>query len=95
MTGEACRDILRHASMISATSEGAMDFLYLAWKGTLGILGLCLALNIRDVSCRTHEFLTSRGPFAPGPGFSPPVIRIVGALVSVVSIWSFVDGLAF
>ncbi|QYX82259.1 hypothetical protein [Streptomyces akebiae] len=81
-------------SMIFAAGpEGAMGFLYLAWKGILGILGFCIALNIRDAAYRIYEFFTSRGPFAPGPGFSPLVIRIVGALIGAVSTWSFVSGL--
>ncbi|WP_327593371.1 hypothetical protein [Streptomyces chartreusis] len=71
-----------------------MDFLYLAWKGILGILGFCLALDIRDSSYRIYESLANRGPFAPGLGFSPLVIRIVGALMGAVSAWSCVNGLA-
>lgn len=70
-----------------------MDSLDLVWKGILKILGFCLALNIGDASCRIYEFLTGRGPFAPGPGFSPLIIRIVGALIGAVSTWSFVSGL--
>lgn len=70
-----------------------MDSLDLAWKGILGILGFCVALNIGDTSYRTYEFLTGRGPFAPGPGFSPLIIRIVGALIGAVSTWSILSGL--
>ncbi len=61
--------------------------------GILGILGFCLALNIRDSVYRIYEFFVNRGPFAPGPGFSPLIIRIVGALIGAVSTWSFVQGL--
>jgi hypothetical protein len=78
--------------IIAAGPDGALGFLYLAWKGILGVLGFCLALNVRDAAYRVYEFFTSRGPFAPGPGFSPLVIRIVGALIGAVSTWSFVSG---
>lgn len=81
------------SAIITAAPEGAVGFLYLAWKGILGILGFCLVLNIRDSAYRIYEFATNRGPFAPGPGFSPLVIRIVGALIGAVSTWSFVQGL--
>ncbi|GAA3826443.1 hypothetical protein GCM10023083_69420 [Streptomyces phyllanthi] len=82
------------SAIITAAPEGAVGFLYLAWKGILGILGFCLALNVHESAYRIYELATSRGPFAPGPGFSPLVIRIVGALIGAVSTWSCVQGLA-
>lgn len=73
--------------------EGGAGFSYLVGKGMLGILGFFLAFNIRDAAYQIYELLTSRGPFAPGPGFSPIVISIVGAFIGAVSTWSCVQGL--
>ena len=77
----------------TAAPGGIIDFLHLTWKGTFGIAGFLLALNIGDSAHRIYEFATHRGPFAPGPGFSPLVIRIVGSLIGGVSTWSFVQSL--
>lgn len=81
------------SAIIAAAPEGGVDFFYLAWKGLLGVLGFSLAFNMRDSAYRVYEVFTSRGPFAPGPGFSPVVIRIVGALIGFVSTWAYVRSL--
>lgn len=79
--------------VIVAASERGVGFLYLAWEGVLGFLGFSLAFNMCDSAYRVYEAFTSRGPFSPGPGFSPAVIRIVGALIGFVSTWACVSGL--
>lgn len=80
----------------TAATEGTAGFLYLAWKGMLGILGIlgfCLALNVGDSAYRIFESAANRGPFAPGSGFGPLPIKVVGALIGAVSTCSFVHGL--
>lgn len=57
------------------------------------MIGLSLAFNFRDSAYWLYEFIVNRGPSAPGPGFSPVVIRSVGAVIGVISTWACVQGL--
>jgi hypothetical protein len=81
------------SGIMAAAPEGGASILYLAWEGALGLLGFCLTLNVGDSAYRIYEFATNRLPYAPGPAFSPLVIRSVGACIGAVSTWSFVHGL--
>lgn len=59
----------------------------------VGVAGVLLALNFRDSAYRFYELILNRGPFGPGPGFSPVVLRLVGAVLGVVMISSGMAGL--
>jgi hypothetical protein len=80
---------------ISATSSGDEDnYLKSAIQGILGVAGLMLAFNLCDSAYRFYETIANRGPFGPGPGFSPGVIRFVGAVLGIVMIALSIAGIS-
>lgn len=69
---------------ILATAPGAdVPYLFIVPVGLVGVVGILLALNVRDSAYRVYEFLVNHSPVSPGFGFSPLVIRIAGALLGI------------
>ncbi|WP_093615864.1 hypothetical protein [Streptomyces indicus] len=64
-----------------ASADDALGLLRAAWSGVFALLCLGIAFNIRDVAFRIYQFTMYRGPFAPGFGFSPTLIRVVGGFL--------------
>lgn len=64
-------------------SGSAGDYLGALWSGVFVVICLGIASNVRDVAYRIHQFAVNHGPFAPGPGFSPTLLRILGGILGV------------
>ncbi|WP_143663043.1 MULTISPECIES: hypothetical protein [unclassified Streptomyces] len=62
-------------------------------QGLMGLCGFLLLLNFRDAAYRVYEFFLNHGPFAPGPGFGPLVIRAVGGILGLSLTWTGVSTL--
>jgi hypothetical protein len=58
------------------------------------IIGLAILFNVCDCAYRIYGFFMEYGPFAPGRGFSPLIIRIVGFILAVSSLVAIVGSLA-
>ncbi|MFE7382065.1 hypothetical protein ACFU9F_17030 [Streptomyces zhihengii] len=72
-----------HLLMAAADAQDASGA-KAAYQGVMAVALLLLALNVRDSAWKLYELIAHRGPFAPGPGFSPTVIRIVGAALGLM-----------
>lgn len=50
-----------------------------AWSGIFAVICFGIAFNVSDAAFRIYHFVMNHGPFAPGRGSSPTMLRILGA----------------
>ncbi|MFJ8974751.1 MULTISPECIES: hypothetical protein [Streptomyces] len=81
-----------NGEILSASGAGS-SYLYAVAQGLMGLCGFLLLLNFRDAAYRVYEFFLNHGPFAPGPGFGPLVIRAVGGILGLSLTWTGVSTL--
>lgn len=79
-----------NSAVTTALSEGGGSYHYVARDVIGAAVGFSLTFNFRDCAYRIYEFFMNRAPFAPGPGFSPIVIRLVGAVIGAAAAGHFV-----
>ncbi|MFG2112357.1 hypothetical protein ACGFRB_06925 [Streptomyces sp. NPDC048718] len=64
-----------------AVGEGGS--LRVVWQGGAAVVGIALAVNVKDCAYRMHAFFMNHGTVGPGPGFSPNLIRFLGVFLAV------------
>lgn len=66
-----------------SSGDGVGDYLDALWSGVLALACLGIVFNVRDVAFRIYQFAMDRAPIGPGPGFSPTLLRVLGAFLGV------------